>query len=87
MRAYAQPELDRLDSEALGFLHFLEGAGVVTPTLREVVMDRVVAVPRGPIALEDFKVLVLLVFWSFGEEPDALILDELFVDDGDRLIH
>ena len=23
-----------------------------------------------------------MVFWSLGEEPDALILDELFVDEG-----
>jgi Smg protein len=29
----------------------------------------------------------LLVFWSLDEEPDALILDELFVDDEDRAIH
>jgi len=28
-----------------------------------------------------------MVFWSLGEEPDALILDELFVDVEDRLIH
>jgi len=86
-RVFAQPELERLGPEALGFLQFLESAGVLTPTLREVVLDRVVAVPRGPVALEDFKILVLLVFWSLGEEPDALILDELFVDDEDRLIH
>jgi Smg protein len=41
----------------------------------------------GPIELEDLKVIVLMVFWSLGEEPDALILDELFVDPEDRLIH
>lgn len=87
MRVYAEPELERLGQEALGFLHFLEGAGVLTPMLREVVLDRVLAVPRGPVALDDFKVLLLLVFWSLGEEPDALILDELFVDDEERLIH
>ena len=39
------------------------------------------------MALDDFKVLVLLVFWSLGQEPDALILDELFVADEDRVIH
>lgn len=86
-RVYAEAELDRLGAEALGFLQFLESAGVLTPMLREVVLDRVLAVPRGPVALEDFKILVLLVFWSLGEEPDALILDELFVDDEERLIH
>ena len=86
-RVYSEQELDRLGPEALGFLQFLESARVLTPTLREVLMDRVLAVPRGPVALDDFKILVLLVFWSFDEEPDALILDELFVDDEDRLIH
>lgn len=87
MRVFVASELERLGPEALGFLHFLEGAGVLTPTLREVVLDRVLAVPRGPVALDDFKVLLLLVFWCLGEEPDALILDELFVDDDQRLIH
>lgn len=87
VRVYTAQELDLLGTEALGFLHFLESAGVLSATLREVVLDRVLAVPRGPVSLDDFKVLVLLVFWSLGEEPDALILDELFVDDADRLIH
>lgn len=87
MRVYLDQELDLLGTEALGFLHFLEGAGVLSPALREVVMDRLLAVPRGPVSLEDFKVLLLLVFWSFGEEPDSLILDELFVEDADRLVH
>ncbi|TAK95675.1 MAG: DUF494 domain-containing protein [Aquabacterium sp.] len=86
-RVFAAAELERLGTEALGFLQFLESAGVLTPVLREVVLDRVLAVPRAPVALDDFKILVLLVFWSRGEEPDALILDELFVDDEDRLIH
>ena len=86
-RVYCDTELDRLGSEALGFLQFLVSAGVLTPRLREVVLDRVSAVPKGPVALDDFKVLVLLVFWSLGEEPDALILDELFVDDCDRVMH
>lgn len=87
MRVYVAQELDLLGTEALGFLHFLEGAGVLSPALREVVLESVLAIPRGPVSLEDFKLLLLLVFWSLGEEPDALILDELCVDDADRLIH
>ena len=45
------------------------------------------AISGGPIDLEDLKIIVLMVFWSLGEEPDALILDELFVAPEDRLIH
>jgi Smg protein len=51
------------------------------------VIDRATAIGSGPIDLDDLKIIVLMVFWSLGEEPDALILDELFVDPEDRLIH
>ncbi|MDX9844106.1 MAG: DUF494 domain-containing protein [Aquabacterium sp.] len=86
-RVYCDVEMDRLGAEAAGFLCFLESAGVLTPSLREVVLDRLCAVPNGPVGLDDFKILLLLVFWSLGEEPDALILDELFVDDVERVMH
>ena len=68
-------------------MSFLESAGVLPPPMREMVLDRATAIPGAPVDLEDLKIIVLMVFWSLGEEPDALILDELFVDEADRLIH
>ena len=50
-------------------------------------IDRASAISGGPLDVEDLKIIVLMVFWSLGEEPDALILDELFVAEEDRLIH
>jgi Smg protein len=87
VRVYAPSERDRLGEESIGFLSFLESAGVLTAHMREMVIDRASAIPGGEIQLEDLKIIVLMVFWSLGEEPDALILDELFVDEEDRLIH
>ena len=55
--------------------------------MREMVIDRASAISGGPIDLEDLKIIVLMVFWSLGEEPDALILDELFVAPEDRVIN
>ncbi|TDM09768.1 MAG: DUF494 domain-containing protein [Ideonella sp. MAG2] len=87
LRLYAPQEQEQLGSESIAFISFLESAGVLTPALREFVIDRAWAVGAGPLALDDLKVIVLMVFWSLGEEPDALILDELFVAPEDRLIH
>lgn len=87
VRIYAPAERDRLGEESIGFLSFLESAGVLTAHMREMVIDRASAIPGGALQLEDLKIIVLMVFWSLGEEPDALILDELFVDEEDRLIH
>jgi Smg protein len=87
MRIYTDDEREVLDEQAVGFITFLESAGVLPPAMREMVIDRATAVGTGPMPLEDLKVIVLMVFWSLGEEPDALGLDELFVDPDDRIIH
>jgi Smg protein len=87
MRIYTDGEREVLDETSVGFVAFLESSGVLPAPMREMVIDRAMAVGGGPIDLEDLKIIVLMVFWSLGEEPDALILDELFVDPGDRIIH
>lgn len=87
MRVYTPAELDRLGTESIGFVGFLEAAGVLPPPMREIVIDRAMAGSSGALELEDLKIIVLMVFWSLGEEPDALILDELLVEAEDRLIH
>ncbi len=87
MRVYSAAERDRLGEESIGFVSFLESAGVLPPAMREMVIDRAFAAGHSPLALEDLKVIVLMVFWSLGEEPDTLILDELFVAPEERIIH
>ena len=87
LRVYSQAEHEHPGEDSIGFVSFLESAGVLPPPMREMVLDRATAIPGGPVDLEDLKIIVLMVFWSLGEEPDALILDELFVEEADRLIH
>ena len=45
------------------------------------------AAPGGPVALDELKVIILMVFWSFGLEPDALVLDELCDHSSERIAH
>ncbi len=87
LRVYSPKEQEHLGEESIGFISFLESAGVLPAPMREMVIDRASAINGGPLDLEDLKIIVLMVFWSLGEEPDALILDELFVAPEDRLIH
>ena len=87
LRVYSAAENEHLGEASIGFVSFLESAGVLRPAMREMVIDRATAINGGPIDVEDLKVIVLMVFWSLGEEPDALILDELFVDEQDRIVH
>jgi len=86
LRVYSVAEQDHLGAACLGFVSFLESAGVLPPHMREIVVDRAMAVPGHPVSIDDLKIIVLMVYWSAGLEPDALILDEL-CDDSDRVAH
>ncbi len=87
IRVHPAYEQNHLGIQALGFIRFLELAGVLPSHMREVVIDRAMAAPGGPIALDDLKIIVLMVYWSFGQKPDALVLDELCSDSTDRVAH
>ena len=73
--------------QCLGFLHFLDAAQVLPAHMREVVIERAMASNTTVLGLDDLKIIVLMVYWSYGQEPDALVLDELCDDPGDRIAH
>ncbi|MET0542267.1 MAG: DUF494 domain-containing protein [Variovorax sp.] len=77
LRIYSTSEQDHLGADCLGFISFLEAAGVLDSSLREIVVERAMAAPGDPVALDELKIIVLMVHWSTGIEPDALVLDEL----------
>ena len=87
LRIYCVAEQDHLGAECLGFISFLESAGVLPASMREIVIDRAMAAPGDPVSLDELKIIVLMVYWSCGTEPDALILDELCEDTRGRLAH
>jgi Smg protein len=90
IRIYAQQEMDVLGTEAVGFIQFLESANIINPIQREIIIERALAVRESQLSLDKLKVIVLMVMWSQGKEPDGLIFDELFSDDDDsepRLLH
>ena len=87
MRVYSVAEQDHLGADCLGFLSFLESASVLPPGTREIVIDRAMAAPGDPVTLGELKIMLLMVYWSTGVEPDALVLDELSDDKRARVAH
>ncbi len=87
MRIYSMAEQEHLGAECLGFINFLESSGVLPAGLREIVIDRAMATTGDPLELGELKIIVLMVHWSTGVEPDALVLDELCDDTVNRVAH
>lgn len=83
MRIYADEEQARLGPDCRGFLAFLENAGVLDASTREVIVERAMALTDFNLGLHRFKVIVLMVLWQQEQPMDSLILDELLSDDED----
>jgi len=87
VRVYARDEQAKLSGESRGFLFFLESARVLTPLLRELIIERAMALEADYVGLDTFKVIVLMVLWTRRGNVDALILDELLPDGQKRQMH
>lgn len=86
-RIFSRTETSRLSRDCRGFLMFLGSAGVLTPTLREIIIERALALDTDTVTLEQFKVIVLMVLWTRQGNLDTLILEELLPDGEPRNVH
>ncbi len=77
MRIFTASEQNRLGLAGWGFVTFLASIGALPDDRMELVMERAMATSGNPISMEDLKLVVLMVYWSLGEQPDALLFDEL----------
>ena len=86
-RGYTADEAAKLSTESRGFIAFLESARVLSPLLRELIIEGAMALPEDLVGLEKLKVIVLMVLWTRRGNVDALILDELLPDGERRQMH
>jgi len=84
-RVLAPEESARLAYSAHGFLLFLEQSGVLTPKLREMVINRVMALDsESEVDIEELKWVVMMVLFNSADEQDENALmhyeDIVFAD-------
>jgi Smg protein len=88
LRVYAAEETARLDAECRGLLISLEAGGILSPTQREIVVDRLLALDTEELDLEQVKWVVLMVLSSQpGQELAYARMEDLVFDDAHRDPH
>ncbi|NOT16683.1 MAG: DUF494 domain-containing protein [Sulfuriferula sp.] len=84
-RIYAETELARMDVASLGFLMFLEQAGILNPLQREWVIDRILALDDAEVSLEKIKWITLMVLWRQNPNQNYPLLEDMLFNDGTGL--
>ncbi|RCS56995.1 DUF494 family protein [Parvibium lacunae] len=86
-RVYADTEYEALGQEGIGLITFLENAGALPPTLRELVIERTLAIAERPIPVSALRIVTLMVLWSQQVDVDTLVLEELFREENEAVLH
>lgn len=84
-RAYAPREMAKLDAECRGLLIYFEDSGILTPQMREHVIERALAAHGDALTVEQVKLIVLMVLWNQQPPSSRLIAEDLLAPAGMRL--
>lgn len=88
IRVFAPQESSRLDSDARGFLLFLEHNGILNPVARELVIERAVALNTNFVTVDELKWIVLLVLMSQpGQEKAFSRMEDMVYNDPVVYLH
>jgi Smg protein len=80
-RVFAPQELARLDAQCRGLLVSLEAGGILSPSQREIVIDRLLALDTDELDLDQVKWVVLMVLSSQpGQELAYARMEDLVFD-------
>lgn len=71
----------------LGTHPVFESTGVITPALRELIIENRMMLDDDPITSSKFKIIVLMVLWSREQNLEPLIIEELLYDVDPELMH
>lgn len=87
LRIYAEVEAKKINNESKGFLMFLEQAGVIDPSQRELVIDRAMALPDNEVTLDQIKWIMLMTMWNQGRVGDYLFVEDAVFGDSHPTMH
>lgn len=81
-RIYNDAETSRITAQARGYLLSLEQIGLITPAVRETVIDRAMALDEDEIDTERLQWVILLVLFAIpGEEQNFARMEELVFEE------
>ncbi len=87
-RIYNEFEHNRLDSFCRGYITYLEQIAILSPTQREILVDRLLALESTDIDVEQIKWVVLMVLFSQpGQELAYARMEDLVFEESAGSIH
>ncbi len=83
-RAFTELELAKIDKEARGMIYFLENSGFITPPVRELLIDRAMALKINSVGKEEMRWVLLFVLMNTHAQKDVIEWIEASITEGNK---
>ena len=88
LRVFSEQEKQKLDPDCMGFILFLDNIGAFDLNIREMIIDRVMALETSEIDLEQLKWVILLVLFNQpGQEAAFAWIEDVVFEEFSSSIH
>lgn len=86
-RIFSQQELDRLDTESISFITFMQQANVINDMERELILDRAMALQLAEVTIEETRWITMMALWNQGREKDYLFVEDALFNPRGQTLH
>ena len=87
LRVYTESEVQKISSESLSFIMFLEQAKVLDSAQRELVVDRAMGLSQPEVSIDETRWIVLMALWNQGKTNDYLFVEDAMFGDNRPTVH
>ena len=88
IRVFSDQEKQKLNPDCMGFILFLDNIGAFDQSVREMIIDRVMALETHEIDLEQLKwVMLLVLFNQPGQEAAYTWIEDVIFEESASNIH
>jgi Smg protein len=86
-RCFAELERERISLDGLLFISFWEQNKIISPVIREMIIDRALAFGFNGLGLDKIKLIALMVLWNQQEDLDPMIIEDLLTPNNSIQLH
>ena len=86
-RVFAQAELNKINTESISFILFLQQANVINDVERDLIIDRAMALKQEKITIEEMRWITMIALWNTGREKDYLFVEDAMFNPRGLTLH
>jgi Smg protein len=76
LRVFTEAELNKITTESLGLIIFLQQANVINDMERDLIIDRAMALKQVEVKIEETRWITMMALWNKGREKDYLFVED-----------